>query len=280
MLLWWKGHGDWLGSGKMTQQQLYPHNSDQTGLHLQSQSNPSTDCDCHHHRGTRACLRLTFTTCSALHLIHNKCIRLSTFIVPQAQCTEAMGQAAIPEVPPPCCLWQDQVLRAFQKCHQAHHPHRQHGLCQVGQTGRGEVGHGHGRLCAAGYSTTSPYLFLLTSVAAPSLSSALGRFSATRKYKFPGPPTTLMGLPSVGKEPQSLGEARKASSSWPSFGSSRYVWEKAASTNENCPAAAVLMPLQFCPPYWAANPSTPRLLSPSLTFSFRFQQMSLLCWLL
>lgn len=217
---------------QVTQQQLYPHNLDQTGLHLQSQSNPSTDCDCHHHRGTRAlcsnthcrgCLRLTFTTCSALHLIHNKCIQFSTFIVPRVQCAEALGQAAIPEVPPPCCLWQDQVLSAFTKCHQAHHPHRQHGQCQVGQTGRGEVGHRHGRLCTAGYSTTSPYLFLLTSVAAPSLSSALGRFSATRKYKFPGPPTTLVGLPSVGKEPQSLGEARKASSSWPGFGSSRYV---------------------------------------------------------
>lgn len=51
----------------------------------------------------RGCLRLTFTTCSVLHLIHNKCLQLSTFIVPPLQCAEAMGQAAaIPVVPPPC----------------------------------------------------------------------------------------------------------------------------------------------------------------------------------
>lgn len=108
-------------------------------------------------------------------------------------------------------------------------------------------------LSSAGYSTTSPYLFLLTSGVAPSLPSVLGRFSATRKYKFPGSPNTLVkftlvNLPRVAKEPQSFGEAHKASSSWPSFGSSRYVWERAVSSHENCPVAPVLMLLQFCPP--------------------------------
>lgn len=97
-----------------------------------------------------------------------------------------------------------------------------------------------------------------------------GEVFCNRKYKFPGPPTTLVSFPRMGKEPQSLGEACKASSSWPSFGSSRYVWERAASSHENCPAAPVLMPLQFCPPYRAANHSTSQLLSPSLTFSFFF----------
>lgn len=69
-------------------------------------------------------------------------------------------------------------------------------------------------LCSAGYSTTSPYLFLLTRVALLSLPPTLGRFSATRKYKFPGPPTTLVkftqvNLAKVSKEAQSLGEAYK-----------------------------------------------------------------------
>lgn len=37
-----------------------------------------------------------------LHLIHNKCLQLSTFIVPPVQCAKAMGKtAAICEVPPP-----------------------------------------------------------------------------------------------------------------------------------------------------------------------------------
>lgn len=75
----------WTQKTQVTQQQLCPHNLAKTCLRLQSQSNTSADCDCYHHRGTRAlcsnihcrgCLRLTFTICSSLHLLHNECIQL------------------------------------------------------------------------------------------------------------------------------------------------------------------------------------------------------------
>lgn len=120
---------------------------------------------------------------TSLRFVHNVCFQLSTFIVPP-MCTFRghLGGSNSYSASTTLSL-QDRPIRAPRQCHRAHQPRRQHRHRQAGQAGRGEAGHRHGALCSAGYSTTSPYLFLLTSAAAPPLSSGLGRFSATERTR-------------------------------------------------------------------------------------------------
>lgn len=160
-----------------------------------------------------------FLSHQRLRVLHNECFHLLTFIVPPMCHVQGPARRQlIPTVPPPCSHCR--INSASRWCPRAHQSHRQH--IQAGRGGRGGAGQGHGVLCSAGYSTTSPYSFLLRGSAALPLSSGLG------------------GLPARGRttslDPQlswcvCQGQAENHS------GRSRYQWEKAPSSCGSYPAA-------------------------------------------
>lgn len=165
---------------------------------------------------------------------------------------------------------QDQLIRAPRQCYRAHQARRQHR--QAGQAGRGEAGHGHNALCSASYSTTSPYLFLLTGGATLSLSSRLGRFSATERTSSLVPQLSWRVCQGWAENHRALVKYLKPLQLDPALGAhgtSGRTQLAAMGTSHSSSAHCMEQPGcggVYCLP-----------LSPTLFF---FQQSSSLCWLL
>lgn len=117
---------------------------------------------------------------------------------------------------------------------------------QAGQAGRGEAEHRHGALCSSSYSTTSPYLFLLTGGATFSLSSRLGRFSATERTRSLDPQLSWCVCQGWAENHRALVKHVTPLQLGLTLGAQG---KKEASSCGNLQVAAVLVPLQLCPPY-------------------------------